>query len=115
KRRRKIIPAGEKRTNSSVEFADTVSELYYQEKRHDKLIKHLEAVFMDFVRNKYYMSSANPDDQFIEGLSKKSGIEQEKVKQIYIAFNYAKKNGNVNDDFLIKLHENIDNFYKNCN
>ncbi|MFT7613446.1 MAG: hypothetical protein ACI9J3_002420 [Parvicellaceae bacterium] len=115
KRRRKIIPAGEKRTNSTVEFADTVSELYYQERRHDKLIRHLEAVFMDFVRNKYYMTSAKPDSAYITGLAKKSGIEEEKVKQIYTAFNDAKRSGNVNDEFLIKLHDNIENFYKNCN
>lgn len=115
KRRRKIVPAAEKRTNSSVEFTDTVSQMYFQERRHDKLIKHMEVVFMDFIRNKYYMASARPDDEFISTLSKKSGIGEKQIRQIFNQFEYARRNGGLNDDFLVKMHENIDNFYKNCN
>lgn len=115
KRRRKIISVAEKRTNSTVEFADTVSQLYYQERRHDKLIQHQEVLFLEFIRSKYYLKTANPDDQFLQGLSKKSGIEKKQVEQIFIAFRYAEKKGNINDMFLIKLNENLDNFYKNCN
>ena len=115
KRRRKIVSVAEKRTNSTVEFADTVSQLYYQERRHDKLIRHQEVLFLDFIRSKYYLNTTNPDHQFIEGLSKKSGIDEKQLEQIFTAFRYAKKNDNINDSFLIKLHENLDNFYKNCN
>jgi len=115
KRRRKIIPAAEKRVNSSVEFADTVSQLYYQERRHDKIIKHQEVVFMDFVRNTYYMTTVKADEQFVSGLSRKSGIDPEKIMQIFKAFDYARDNRDINDAFLIKLQKNLDEFYKNCN
>ncbi len=115
KRRRKVIPAAEKRTNASVEYADTVSEMYYQERRHEKLIRHMEVVFQDFIRNKYYMSAARPDEQFVKNLARKSGISEQEITTIFKQFQYARKNGNLNDDFLVKLHENIENFYKNCN
>ena len=115
KRRRRIIPAAEKRVNSSVEFADTVSQLYYQERRHDKIVKHQEIVFKDFIRSTYYMTTLKADDQFISALSKKSGVATEKIAQIFKAFEYAEGNSSLNDEFLITLQNNLDDFYKNCN
>ena len=50
-------PTIESNENSSVEFVKTVSTLYFQQKRHDKLIKHKELIFLSFLRQHYHVSS----------------------------------------------------------
>lgn len=115
KRRRRIVPSAEKRANSSIEFVDTVSQMYFQEKRHDKLIRHQEFLFMNYIRNKYQIHSGKVDTQFIEKLERKSGINRDQFMPILKSFAYARKNQNISNDFLIKLHTNIENFYENCN
>lgn len=61
------------------------------------------------------MTTLKADDQFISALSKKSGVATEKIAQIFKAFEYAEGNSSLNDEFLITLQNNLDDFYKNCN
>ena len=71
KRRQRIIPVIESNENSSVEFIQTVSTLYFQQKRHDKLIKHKELIFLSFLRQHYHVSSPKITPDFItKGCSK---------------------------------------------
>jgi len=115
KRRQKIIPAIESNENSSVEFVETVSKLYFQQKRHDKLIKHKELIFLSFLRQQYFVSSPKINDDFIIKVSQKSGVEEKQIKDIFIAFNKGKKNSNVSERELIELYNKLEHFYKNCN
>ena len=114
KRRQKIIPAVESNENSSVEFVETVSKLYFQQKRHDKLIKHKELIFLSFLRQQYYVSSSKITNEYITKIAQKSGIEEQHIKDIFIAFSRGKKNRNVTEAELIDLYNKLEYFYKNC-
>jgi len=114
KRRQKVIPAVESNENSSVEFVETVSKLYFQQKRHDKLIKHKELIFLSFLRQQYYVSSPKITEEFITKVALKSGIDEEHIKAIFIAFSKGKKNRNVSERELIDLYNKLEHFYQNC-
>lgn len=115
KRRQRIIPAVETNENSTIEFVETVSKLYFQQKRHDKLIKHKEQIFLTFIKHHYYISSPEISDDFIQKVSNKSGIEKDKIKTIFFEFKNGKKNKFTTEGQLIALYTKLEYFYKNCN
>jgi len=114
KRRQRIIPTIEPNENSSVEFVKTVSTLYFQQKRHDKLIKHKELVFLSFLRQHYYVSSPKITANFITKVAQKSGIGENYIKDIFISLTKGKENKNVSESELISLYNKLEYFYKNC-
>ena len=114
KRRQRVIPAIESNENSSLEFVKTVSTLYFQQKRHDKLTKHKELIFLSFLRQQYYISSPKITDSFIAKVAQKSGIREQHVKDIFIALGKGKKKRNFSERELIDLYSKLEYFYKNC-
>jgi len=114
KRRQRVIPPVESNENSSVEFVETVSKLYFQQKRHDKLIKHKEKLFLSFLRQQYFISTPKITNEFILKVASKSGIEENKVKAIFNGFKHGKANRGATDQQLIDLYNKLEYFYKNC-
>ncbi len=115
KRRQRIIPPVESNENTSMEFVETVSKLYFQQRRHDKLIKHKEQILLSFIRHQYYISSPKVTEDFVKKVSEKSGIEEDKVKNIFISLKRGKTNRNISQKELIDLYNELEYFYKNCN
>lgn len=113
KRKARAIPAVQKNENSTMEFASTVSELYFQKAEHRSVMKHKEKLFLHFIREKYFMSSKESDDNFFRILSNKSQIPEEKIKDIFNDFSRLHK-GLVTENDLISLHHKTEYFYKNC-
>ena len=97
-----------------MEFVKTVSTLYFQQKRHDKLIKHKELIFLSFLRQHYYVSSPKITANFITKVAQKSGIGEKHVKDIFITLDKGKENRNVSESELISLYNKLEYFYKNC-
>ena len=114
KRRQRIIPAIESNENSSLEFVKTVSTLYFQQKRHDKLIKHKELIFLSFLRQHYHLTSPKITPDFITKVGQKSGIGEKHIKDIFTTLAKGKKNRNVSESELISLYSKLEYFYKNC-
>jgi hypothetical protein len=114
KRKQKIIPAVELFENSSVEFVETVSRLYFLQKKHKHLIKQIEKIFFDFVRNRYHISGMVKDKQFMYLLSKKSNVDEEILKPVFNAFAITHTDMEVDDDYVFQLYRNLDKFYKTC-
>ncbi len=114
KRRQRIIPAIESNENSSVEFVQTVSRLYFQQKRHDKLIKHKELIFLSFLRQHYYISSPKTTPGFITKVAQKSGVGEKHVKDIFTTLKKGKESKNISERELISLYNKLEYFYKNC-
>ena len=50
----------------------------------------------------------------ITKVAQKSGIDETRVKDIFIALSKGKKNRNVSERKLIDLYNKLDYFYKNC-
>lgn len=114
KREQKIIPTTQINTNSSMEFTETLARLYLKQGQHNKLIKHMEHIFKDKMKNKYYLSYSD-DKSYIDRLSKKSGVDQKLIEQIFHLFNGGKTIANVSDEYLINLYQKLNEFYKKAN
>ena len=114
KRRQKIIGAAEARENSSLRYIETVSSLYLQERKHNKLIRLQKASFIDFVSNHYFITSHKIDDKYVDRLSQKSGIDKDKIIDLFTDFEALSEQSNVSDNELISLQQKIEYFYKKC-
>jgi hypothetical protein len=114
KRRQKIIPPIEANTNASLEFVSVVSQLYFKQKQHNKLVYHLRTLFRSFIQDHYYVTIDFDKGKNIELISDKSGIDPSKIKDIVNTFNSA-KNKTFTEADLINLYVKLDDFYKHCN
>ena len=114
KRKQNIIPATELKENSSLNYLETVSSLYLQERKHNKLIKLQKRSFIDFIANHYYIRSHLVDDKYITDISNKSALPEEKITDIFKTFELLSSQDAVSDYELIGLQQKIEYFYKNC-
>ena len=110
KRKQRIIPIPEKNENTSIQYVDTLSNLFEQQDQNEKLVPHMETVFMQRIKKKYYLTRDN--DKFVELLSKKSRIPEQKIIAILNYFNSSGQD--FSDDQLIMLHQRLEEFYNNA-
>ena len=112
KRKQRMIPIPERNENTSIQYVDTLSSLFEHQNQNEKLVPHLETVFIQRVKKKYYLSPDN--EKFVELLSKKSRIPENQISAILKYFETGKGIYNFSDDQLIMLHKRLEDFYKNA-
>ncbi len=114
-RRQRIIPVILSPENTSLEFVQTVGELYYQQNDHQKLCMQQMKLFLQFIRSRYYMQTNVIDESFVRNLSVKSEIKYEQVEKIFSLFRaYQNTVVAVDEDELIAYYKTLDFFYRNC-
>jgi hypothetical protein len=112
KRRQRIIPIITPLKNTTVEFIKTVATVYFQQKDNSSIATKKITYFLEFIRNKYFIPTTTFDEQFIEQLSRKSGVQREDVKQLVDLIAEAHNPPQLSDKFLLFLNHKIDQFYK---
>jgi hypothetical protein len=111
KRRQRIIPVIEPLQNSTVEFANVVGQVYY-EQRNNMNIAHKKVIyFLEHLRTQYYLKTNPLDAEFIERLSQKTGIAHSFAQELINHINYVSNQTHVNDHELIVLNQLIEQFY----
>lgn len=73
KRRQRVIPEIVPLKNTTVDFAKTIGNLYYQEGNHHTIIEKKIIYFLEHIRNEYHIDTYSLDDVFIEKLHLKIG------------------------------------------
>ncbi|MFN3343217.1 MAG: hypothetical protein ACK40M_11000 [Flavobacteriales bacterium] len=114
KRRQKPIPARGKIENSTLNFAATLSELYFQQGKHQYLVMQKQRLLMNFIRERYYLKSRTADEAFIRSLAVKSGISQEKLNELFKSLKNGAEQIRLSDEQFISIHQLTEYFYKNC-
>lgn len=115
KRRQSIVPLLASDENSSKEFVETVSELYLSKRQHRKLALQKGRIFLHFVRHKYYLTGKISDTDFQEHVRIKSGVDANLINRIFNSFKKADQSKVFSLAELTALHQDIEEFYQNCN
>ncbi len=112
KRRQRIVPVKKELTNTSVAFAKTIGNLYYQEGEPKDLITKKITFFLEHIRKTYLLDTQNLDENFKKRLHQKTGISKQEIDKLiaYIIFLINKKE--VHEVSLITLNKMIDAFYE---
>jgi hypothetical protein len=113
KRVQRIIRQLKPNENTTVTFTETIGRLYLQKKDNKNIADKMITYFNEYIRNTYFLNTNHVNDDFIVVLSRKSGVEKNKVDTLYRSIVATQGSDVVNDYQLLSLHEQIQNFYKN--
>ena len=113
KRVQRIIQQLKPNENTSVTFTETIGRLYLQKKDNKNIADKMITYFNEYIRNAYFLNTNHINDDFIVMLSRKSGVEKDKVDTIYCTITAAQASNVINDYQLLSLQDQIQEFYKN--
>ena len=111
RRDQRIIPVIKPLTNTTLEFVNTVGNLYFKQSNHKNIAEKKIIYFLDYVRTKYSLKTLLLNDQFIFQLSEKSLIEKEEIKKLASIINMISISESIKQANLIELNNLIENFY----
>ena len=110
RRKQRPIPIIKPLQNSTVEFTQTIANLYLKEQDHKNLVDKKIAYFLEKVRSKYLLDTSNLNTDFIEKLASKSGNDLQRTKYLVNTIIILNKKTECLEEELIVLHKMIENF-----
>lgn len=115
KRKQRIIPVIKPVENTSIAFTEAIAGLYLTEKNNRTIADKMITYFNDHIRNRYFLNTHGSGKEFVQVLSKKSGVSFESVQALYNTIEQVQLTEDLSDFELLTLNEQIQNFYKNRN
>jgi hypothetical protein len=73
RRRQRVVPIVPPVTNTTVDFARTIGNLYYREGNHDTIIEKKIIYFLEHIRREYFIDTYELNAAFVEKLHAKTG------------------------------------------
>lgn len=112
KRTQRIIPIIEPLRNTTVEFVETIANLYFNKREHQRMAHKRILYFEEQLRQRYHFSTeAFLKVDFLPMLSHKTNVPLEEIEALFLAINQINKSKKVTDNELIMLSEKIDLFW----
>jgi hypothetical protein len=113
KRRQRIIPVLEDKSNTSLDFIQTIGNMYFTQGEHIRLCDMMLKQFQTFVRERYHLASREMDEAFMYALAIRSDVPQERIKRI-VGFEHRIYINSVTENDMVEFHQLLNNFYKIC-
>ncbi len=113
KRKQRIIRKLERTRNSSVAFTETIARLYLQEHDNRHIAEKMITYFREYVRSGYYLFLSPESAAFVSALSRKSGVPEENCRELMRTILSIHSGESINDQQLLTLNEQIQQFNKN--
>jgi hypothetical protein len=111
KRKQRIIPVIEPLKNTSLDFVKTVASVYFNDKNNNGIAEQKINYFLDFIRQRFNISTQALDETFKQQLIRKSGVDNESIDELINLLVKVPEQHYVSDSLLMKLNNKIDNFY----
>ncbi len=112
RRKQRAIPITSPLKNSTVEFTQTISNLYLKNDNHKNLVDKKILFFLEKVRTRYLINTHNLNSEFIEKLALKSGNNLNNTKYLINTILALNKKIACSEEELMVLNKMIDNFLK---
>ncbi len=111
KRRQRVVPIINKLPNTSIAFAKTIGNLYYQEGEPKDIVSKKITYFLEHIRNVYMLDTQNLDVDFKRRLHLKTGISKEEINRLIDYIVIQQKSVTIKEYALVILNKHIENFY----
>jgi len=112
RRKQRIIPVIPPLTNTTIEFVETVGNLYYHQKDYKNIADKKISYFLEYIRNKYFIKSSTFDDETIQKLTDKSSLSTRKIKSIINEIEKINSSPNITEKELLDINFQIEKFYE---
>jgi hypothetical protein len=113
RRRQRAIPVLKPYTNSTLEFVNVVSHVYYNSKNHKHIAEERMRYFYEDVRKRFNLYTHTIDDAFFQNLHDLSGVAIEDIRKLFVYCERIKKFADLTELELLELNRQITNFNKN--
>jgi hypothetical protein len=110
KRTQRIIPIMNPPKNTSLEFVETIGEMYYQKGDHANIARKRIQYFLAFIRSKYGLRTNAIDADFKTTLAAKTAIDKDEIEALFTEINRAESNPYLSQFGLVELNAKIENF-----
>jgi hypothetical protein len=111
RRKQRHIPVVTKPRNDSMDFVKTIGRLYYDKGDHKNLCRKMAAYFLEHVRNRYKLSTAELNDEFIKNLQFKTGVDESEIRVIVFFIRDMENAPAISDHQLAYFHKQLEYFY----
>jgi len=112
RRKQRPIPIVNGLKNSTVEFTQTIANLYHKENNHKDLVTKKIGYFFEKVRTLYLLETNNLNSDFIERLALKSENKLSNTKYLINTIIALNKKYECSEEELVSLNKMIENFFK---
>jgi len=109
KRKQRIIPIVSPLVNTTLEFVQTIGNLYWHVKDYKAIANKKILYFLDRVRSKYYLMH-EPDDRFAQLLAKKTGQSLEQTQKLFSLIKVIQSSPTISAQMLIDLNTEMDKY-----
>jgi hypothetical protein len=102
--------------NTSIEYAEVVSQLFFKQQNHLKLIDLKMDLFKQYIRERYRIKTPSTKDEFepfFVRLSTISGIPAEDIKWIFNKHITVQKELTADAITMVTFHKKLEEFYSN--
>jgi hypothetical protein len=110
RRRQRIVPVISPLPNTSVAFAKTIGNMYYQEGEPKDIISKKINFFLERLRTNYLLDTQHLDDEFKRRLHQKTGIEKEEIDRLVNYIIFLNNKQDIQEVSLVTLNKMIDRF-----
>ncbi|MCL4278264.1 MAG: hypothetical protein KJZ60_01035, partial [Ignavibacteriaceae bacterium] len=112
RRKQRIIPVIKPLSNTTLEFVETVGNLYYQQKDYKNIADKKIIYFLDHIRNKYFIRTSSFDNETLKKIAEKSSIPETIIKSVFKEIENITASQKVTEQELINLNQRIETFYE---
>jgi hypothetical protein len=111
KRRQRIIPVIKPLANTTLEFVNTIGNLYYQRGDHKNIAEKKIHFFMDQLRSKYWLNTTHLDNAFIVTLATKTGRDERDARELINIIGSIRAKEKITAEELLELNKRMDKFH----
>ncbi|MDY0082608.1 MAG: hypothetical protein RBR74_05445 [Ignavibacteriaceae bacterium] len=111
KREQRIIPVIKPLTNTTLDFIQTVGNVYLKQSNHKNIAKKKITYFMDHIRNKYGIRAQELNNDVIKQLAEKSNYNERELNKIKMSITAVNNSTSISKETLIELNNLLENFY----
>jgi hypothetical protein len=112
RRRQRPVPVAVPVTNSTLEFVNVISHVYFNEGNHQSIGAEKVKYFYENIRRKFHVSTQVIDEPLINEIAELSGADPKKVKQLFTYCEKIKASNGITQLELAELNRQINNFNK---
>ncbi len=109
KRRQRIIPIVNPLTNTTLEFVQTIGNMYLYANNHKAIAEQKIIYFLDQARTKHFLKTES-GDAFVEQLAKKSGNDLQQTQKLFALIKVIQNTQSITKQSLLDLNQQIENF-----
>jgi hypothetical protein len=112
RRRQRSIPVTIPVTNSTLEFVNVISHVYFNEGNHQSIGVEKVKYFYESIRRKFHVSTQLIDEAMVNEVAELSGVDPKKVRQLFMYCEKIRTSAGITQFELAELNRQINNFNK---